>query len=182
MLANLQLTLSRTSYTAAVSEYNEENSQAWASYTAALSSYYANGGGYAQYEYWYTTYWYYIIIWYTMTIATPEITSSSSSTYTVLSAYCTGSYEAQQSWSSLAQSVEADVSYSAVASSIALSSLPSATGTYTYSAGGGSGSDDSSGSGGGFNAAGSLASTRSGVLTYALPILGLMTGVLAVLL
>lgn len=167
-----------SSYYDAYSSYAADYSAAWSSYGVALSSYYAGGGGY-EYQYYYTTYYYYIIIWYTVNIQRQEITSSSRSTSTVLSAYCTNTAEAQLSFSSMAQSVDSAVSYSAVASSRALSSFPSATASYSLMAGGGSSSSAAVGSG---NGAGSMGSARHGALAVVLPVLGLMTGLFAVLL
>lgn len=133
------------------------------------------GGGY-EYQYYYSTYYYYVIIWYTTTIAQPILTSSSSSTSTVLSAYCTNSVEAQLSWSSLAQSVESQVSYSAVQSSNALSSLPAATASFSESAVAAGGGGSSA------NGVGSIVAGREGVIGVVLPIVGFAVGILAILL
>lgn len=84
------------------------------------------------------------------------------------------------SFTSMAQSVELAVSYSNVASSVALSRLPSATGSYSLRGGGGDASESAEAGSG--NGAGSIAVARSDMLSIALPVFGLVTGALAVLL
>lgn len=72
------------------------------------------------------------------------------------------------------------MSYSAIASSYALSSFPSAPASSTgpFADGGPSVSFHP----GGLSAAGSIAAERRGILVFAIPVVGLVTGLLAVVL